>query len=84
MPEEPWHPRKGAKSDQVMQLNCLEVIKQPEHKRTWTTEEQNWFSFQKNYKSKQIANNSKSFANRSKSIKQNNLGLFKYSEIYLI
>ena len=33
MPQEPWHPGKAAKSDQVMQLNCVKVITQPEHER---------------------------------------------------
>ena len=25
MPQEPWHPRKGAEPDSVIQLNCREV-----------------------------------------------------------
>ena len=55
MPQEPWHAGKGAEPDRVIQLNCGEVhthasyIKQPEHGRTSTTEEQKWSFFQTNY-----------------------------------
>ena len=53
MPQKPWHSRKGAKPNRVIQLNCgkctpTQVIKQPEHGRTSATEEQ-WSSFQANY-----------------------------------
>ena len=46
MPQEPWHPGKGAKLDHVIQLNCREAqthvnYKEQEHGRTSTTEEQN-------------------------------------------
>ena len=60
----------------------MQVVKQPEHMRTLTTEEQKWSSFQTNYHLR--ANNSKSFVNRSKSIIRNNLGLCKHFEICLI
>ena len=38
MPQEPWHPGKGAKPDRVIQLDLgkcapMQVIKQPEHGR---------------------------------------------------
>ena len=54
MPQEPWHPGKDAKPDRVIQSTTVEcaamqVIKQPEHGRTSTTEEQKWSSFQTNY-----------------------------------
>ena len=45
MPQEPLHPGKVAKLDGVFQFNCrkyapMQVIKQPEHGRTSTTDEQ--------------------------------------------
>ena len=55
MPQEPWHPGKGAEPDSIMQLNCEEVrthasyVKQQKHGRTSTTEEQKWSFFQTNY-----------------------------------
>ena len=54
MPQKPWHSRKSTKPDRVIQLNCgkcapTQAIKQPEHGRTSTTEEQKWSSFQANY-----------------------------------
>ena len=60
----------------------MQVIKQPEHGRTPTTDEKKmivpsdelWL----------IADNSKSFANGSKSVIKNNLGLSKRSNTYLI
>ena len=87
MPQEPWHPGKGAKPDRVVQLNCGEVCTHASYKTTRT-----WENFN-NQETKMIllsdepwliANNSKSFANGSKSIIRNNLGLWKHSEIYLI
>ena len=50
MPQEPWHPGKGAKLDHVIQSTAgkcrsMQVIKQPEHGRDLTTEEQKWSSF---------------------------------------
>ena len=50
MSQEPWHPRKGAKLDCIIQLNSgkcapMQVIKQPEHGRTLTTEDKKWSSF---------------------------------------
>ena len=86
MPQEPWHPGKGAKPDHVIQLiagNCapMQVIKQPEHGRTSTTDKQKLIIFSD--KLWLIANNSNSLS-RSKSIIRNNLGLCKCSEIYLI
>ena len=84
MPQEPWHPRKGAKPDRVIQSTAgkcasMQVINQPEHGRTSTIDEEKWSS-----QLWSIANNSKSFANGSKSILRNNLGLYKLSDIYLI
>ena len=37
MPQEPWHPWKGAKLDRVIQLNCREVHTHASYKtsRTW-------------------------------------------------
>ena len=48
MPQEPWHPGKSAEPDHVIQFNCGEVcthasyIKEREHGRNSTTEEQKW------------------------------------------
>ena len=79
MPEEHWHPGKGAKPDRVIQLSCGEVCTHVSYKTTRTWESFNnrgtkiillldelWF----------ITNNCKSFANGSKSIIRNNLGLW--------
>ena len=54
MPQEPWHPGRGAKSDHIIQFNCGEKgthvnLKQPEYGRTSTIKEQKWSSFQTNY-----------------------------------
>ena len=53
MSQEPWHPGKGTKPDSVIQRNVkcapMQIIKQPEHRRTSTSEEQKWSSFQTNY-----------------------------------
>ena len=55
MPQEPWHPRKGANPDPVIPLNYGEVrthtsnLKQPEPGRASTTEEQKYPFFQTNY-----------------------------------
>ena len=37
IPQEPWHPGKGAKPDRVIQLNCGEVCIHESYKatRTW-------------------------------------------------
>ena len=87
MPQESWHPGKGAKPDCVIQLNCGEVHTHASYETTRT-----WENFN-NWRTKMIllsdelwviANNSKSFANGSKSIIRNNLGLCKHFEIYLI
>ena len=59
----------------------MQAIKQPEHGRTYTNTEKMILLSDKLHL---IANNCKSFANGSKSIIRNNLGLCKYSEIYLI
>ena len=46
MPQEPWHPGKGAKLDRIIGNSTagkcapMQVIKQPEHGRTSTTEEE--------------------------------------------
>ena len=53
MPQEPRRPGKEAKLDRVIQFNCgkcapMLVVKQPEHGRTSTTEEQKSSSFQMN------------------------------------
>ena len=86
MPQEPWHPGKGAKLDRVIQLNCGKVRSHATYKTTRT-----WENFG-NRGTKMvllsdelwlIANNSKDFANEGKSMRIN-LGLCKRSEIYLI
>ena len=87
MPLEPWHPRKDAKLDCIIQLNCGEVHIHGSCKATRTWENFNnrgakMILFSDELWS--IANNSKSFANGSKSIIRNNLGLYKCSDIYLI
>ena len=87
LPQEPWYPGKGAKTDRIIQLNCGELCTHASYKtnRTWENfnnrgikmillPDKLWL----------IANNSNSFANGSKSIITNNLGLCKHSEIYLI
>ena len=87
MPQEPWHPGKGAKPDHVIQLNCREVCAHASYKATRT-----WENFNNqgtkmillSDKLWSIANNSKSFANKSKLIISNNLGLYKGSDIYFI
>ena len=43
IPQEPWHPGKDAKPDHVIQSTAgkcapMQVVKQPEHGRTSTTE----------------------------------------------
>ena len=43
MPQEPWHPGKGAKPDHVIQLNCGEVRTHASYKTTRTWEDfNNW------------------------------------------
>ena len=87
MPQEPWHPGKGAKPDCVIQLYFGKVRTHASYKTTRT-----WENFN-NRETKMIlfsdelwliANNSKSFANTSKTIIRNNLGLWKHPEVYLI
>ena len=66
MPQEPWHPGKGAKSDHAIQLNCREVRTHASYQTTRT-----WENFNNqgtkmillSDKIQSIANNSKSFAN---------------------
>ena len=46
IPQEPCNPRKGAKPDYIIQSTMgkcapMQVVKQPEHGRNSTTEEQN-------------------------------------------
>ena len=87
MPQEPWHPGKGAKPDRIIQLNCGEVCTHASYKTTRTWENfNNWGTKMILLSGKLwvIANNSKSFANRSKPIIRNNLGLCKHFKIYLI
>ena len=83
MPQEPWHPGKGVKSDCIIQLNCEEVRTHASYETART-----WKNF-KNQGTKMIllsdklwliANNFKSFVN-GKSIIRSNLGLCKRSEI---
>ena len=40
MPQEPWHRRKAAKSDRIIQLNCREVRSHASYKTTRTQEPQ--------------------------------------------
>ena len=54
MAQELWHPGKSTKLDRVIQSTArkctpMEVLKQPEHGRVWTTEEQKCSSLQMNY-----------------------------------
>ena len=87
MSQEPWHPGNGAKLDCIIQLNYREVYTHASCITSRTWENLN------NWGAKMIllsdilwliANNSKSFVNGNKSMIRNNLGLCKYSEIYLI
>ena len=72
MPQEPWHPEKGAKLDHAIQLNSANVhtfnkrteLQQPKGTKMILSDKL-WL----------IANNSKIFVNGSKSLKRNNLGL---------
>ena len=86
MPQEPWHPGKGAKPDGVIQLNCRKVHTHASYKTTRTREN---FS---NQGTKMIllsdnpwllANKSKGFGNKIRNIR-NNLCLCKHSEIYFV
>ena len=86
MPQELWHAGKGAKPDQVVQLNCWELHTHASNKSTRTQEKFNNQGTKMIFLSDKlwlIANNSKSFENRSKWTIRNNLGLCKCSEIYL-
>ena len=54
MPQEPWHPGKGAKLDCITHLNCREVRTHTSYKTTKTLENcsnqgTKWSCFQKNY-----------------------------------
>ena len=54
MPQEPWHPGKGARLDHIIQLNCGEVCTHVSYKRTRAWEnllrkEQKQSSFKTNY-----------------------------------
>ena len=87
MPQEPWHPGKGAKLDRVIQLNYGEVHTHASYKTTRTWENFNNRGTKMILLSDElwsIANNSKSFANGSKSMIRNNVGLYKHSDIYII
>ena len=87
IPQEPWHPEKGAKPDYIIQHNWKEICLHASYKTTRTCKNFNNRGTKMILLSNElwlIANNSKSFVNRSKSIIRNNLGLPKYSEIYLI
>ena len=87
MPQEPWHPEKGTKPDRVIQFSCGEVRSHASYKTTGTWENFNNTGTKITLLSCDlwlIANNSNSFAIRSTSIIRSNLGLCKYSEIYVI
>ena len=87
MPQEPWHPAKGAKPDRIIWLNCEEAHTHASYKTTRTWENFNNQGTKMIFLSDElwlIANNSKSFANGIQSMIRNNLGLRKHSEIYLI
>ena len=65
MPQEPWHPGKGAKPDCVVQLNRVEVRTHASYKTTRTWENLNNQGPKMFLPSDElwlIANNSKSFA----------------------
>ena len=81
MPQEPWHPGKGAKLDQDIHLKCQEVRTHANYKTTRTWENFNNQGTKMILLSNKlhiIANNSKSFANKSKSKIRNNLGLWRH------
>ena len=87
MPHEPWYPGKCAKQDSVIKLNCGEERTHASYKTTRTWENLNNQGTKMILLSDKlwwITNKSKCFANGSKSIIENNLGLCKCSEIYLI
>ena len=44
MPQEPWYPGKGTKSDHIIQLNCREVCSHASYKttRTWESFNNQW------------------------------------------
>ena len=68
MPQEHWHPGKGAKLDRVIQLNCEEVRTHASFKTTRTWENFNIRGTKMILLSDKlwlIANNSKSFANET-------------------
>ena len=87
IPQEPWHPGKGAKLDSIIQIKFGEVRTHLSYKWIKTWENVNNQGTKMILLSDElwlIANNSKSFVNRSKSIIRNNSGLHKHFEIYLI
>ena len=87
MPQESWHPGKGAKPNCVNKLSCRKVRIHASYKTTRTWENfSNWGTKKILLSGKLwlIANNPKSFVNGSKSVVKNNLGLCKHFEIYLI
>ena len=70
MPQEPWHPGKGAKLDRVIQLNWREVRTNESYEATRIWENfSNWGAKMTliSDELRLIANNSKSFVNGSKS-----------------
>ena len=78
MPQEPWHPEKGAKLNRIIQLNCREVCTHASYKTTRTWENFNNQGTKKILLSDElwlIANNSKNFVNKSEPVIKNNLGL---------
>ena len=84
MPQELWHPGKGAKLDHIIQLNCGEVRNHASYKTTGTWENFNNQGRKLILLLDKIANNSKSFVKGSKSIIKNDLRLCKGSEVYVI
>ena len=86
MPQESWHPEKGAKPDRIIQLDCGEICTHASYETT-----RKWENFN-NWGKKMIllsdelwliAKNSNSFAMGSTSM-ISSLGLCKHSEMYLI
>ena len=87
MPQELWHPEKGAKPDRVIQLNCKEVHAHASYNTTRPWENLNNQGTKMILLSDKlllIANNPNSFAIRSTSIIRRNLVLCKHSQTYVI
>ena len=85
IPQEPWHPGKGAKPHHI--INYDKVHTHTSYKTTKTWENFNNKGIKMILLSNKlwlIANNSKSFANGSKSVIRNNLCLCNCSDMYLI